>query len=80
MRGVGRIDFLSDGESVYLNEVNTIPGSLSRHLFVDPPLAFEELLADLLAEARERPAAHFSSAGADGIVLRDAGSISRKLT
>jgi len=80
VRGVGRIDFLSDGESVYLNEVNTIPGSLSRHLFVDPPLAFEELLADLLAEARERPAAHFSSAGADGIVLRDAGSISRKLT
>ena len=29
LRGVARLDFLSDGENVYLNEVNTIPGSLA---------------------------------------------------
>lgn len=79
LRGVARVDFLSDGEQLYVNEVNTIPGSLARHLFVDPPLPFAELLAGLLAEAVERPAAHFSSAGADGTVLRGADSIAAKL-
>ncbi len=79
VRGVARIDFLSDGEELYVNEINTIPGSLSRHLFVSPELPFATLLADLLAEARERPAARLGSAGADGLVLRDAGAISAKL-
>ena len=79
VRGVARLDFLSDGEGLYLNEVNTIPGSLARHLFVTPPLPFGELLAGLLAEARERPATRRSSVGADGAVLRDAQSIAAKL-
>ena len=79
LRGVARVDFLSDGDELYVNEVNTIPGSLSRHLFVEPPLAFAELLSGLLAEAVERPAAHLSSAGADGLVLRGAESIAAKL-
>jgi D-alanine-D-alanine ligase len=79
VRGVARIDFLSDGEQLYVNEVNTVPGSLSRHMFVDPPLAFGELLAGLLAEAVERPSARFSTAGADGTLLRGAGSIAAKL-
>jgi D-alanine-D-alanine ligase len=79
LRGVARVDFLADGEQLFVNEVNTIPGSLSRHMFVDPPLAFAELLAGLLAEAVARPAAQFSVAGADGRVLRSAGSIAAKL-
>lgn len=78
-RGVVRVDFLCGGDECYVNEVNTIPGSLSRHLFVDPPVPFEELLADLLREAVERPAAVLSSAGADGVVLRSADSIAAKL-
>jgi D-alanine-D-alanine ligase len=79
-RGVNRVDFLSDGdEQLYLNEVNMVPGSLSRHLFREPPRAFADLLDDLLTEAIERPAVQFSSAGADGAVLRDAGSIAGKL-
>jgi D-alanine-D-alanine ligase len=78
-RGVARIDFLSDLTELYLNEINTIPGSLSRHLFVEPPIAFAELLKAMLTEARERPAALFSATGADGSVLRDAGSIASKL-
>lgn len=36
-------------------------------------------MIDLLTEAVERPAAVFSSAGADGSVLRAAGSIAGKL-
>ena len=79
VRGVARVDFLSDGTCLYLNEINTIPGSLSRHMFINPPLAFSQLLSDLLEEAIERPAARFSSAGADGSVLRDAKNIAGKL-
>lgn len=79
VRGVARIDFLANDTELYVNEVNTIPGSLSKHLFVTPPLAFSTLLADLAAEALERPAHRYSAAGADGMVLRSAGSISSKL-
>jgi D-alanine-D-alanine ligase len=79
IRGVARIDFLANEEECYFNEVNTIPGSLARYLFVDPPLAFGDLLDALLAEATERPTAFFSAAGADGAVLRSASSIAAKL-
>ena len=79
VRGVARVDFLANDDELYVNEINTIPGSLSKHLFVDPPLAFLTLLDDLLAEAVARPTHHYSSAGADGLVLRSAGSIAAKL-
>jgi D-alanine-D-alanine ligase len=79
VRGVARIDFLSDGEQLFVNEINTIPGSLSRHLFIDPQRPFIELLDDLVAEARSRPATSFSADGADGSVLREADSIASKL-
>ncbi len=79
VRGVARIDFLASDTELYVNEVNTIPGSLSKHLFVEPPLPFATLLADLTAEALERPAHRYSAAGADGLVLRSAGSIAAKL-
>ena len=79
VRGVARIDFLANETELYVNEINTIPGSLSKHLFVEPPLAFSRLLADLITEAIERPSHHYSAAGADGLVLRTAGSIAAKL-
>jgi D-alanine-D-alanine ligase len=79
VRGVARLDFLANDRELYVNEVNTIPGSLAKYLFVDPPLPFATLLKDLLAEARERPAHRYSAAGADGLVLRKAGSIAAKL-
>jgi D-alanine-D-alanine ligase len=79
VRGVARIDFLSDGETLLVNEINTIPGSLARYLWVDPPVSFGTLLADLIDEARARPAGRYSAMGADGTVLRSAGSIAAKL-
>ncbi len=79
VRGVARVDFLANDSELYVNEINTIPGSLSKHLFVDPALSFTQLLGDLIAEAVERPTHRFSSAGADGLVLRSAGSIAAKL-
>lgn len=79
VRGVARVDFLSDGTEVLVNEVNTVPGSLARYLWVDPSVPFAELLDGMVAEALERPAALHSAAGADGSVLRSAGSIAAKL-
>jgi D-alanine-D-alanine ligase len=79
VRGMARIDFLSDGRDLFVNEVNTIPGSLARYLWVDPPVPFLVLLADLLDEAVHRPTHAYSATGADGSVLRSAGSIAGKL-
>ena len=79
VRGVARVDFLASDNELFVNEINTIPGSFSKHLFVDPPLAFAQLLGDLIAEAVERPAHRYSAAGADGLVLRTATSIAAKL-
>jgi len=79
VRGVARIDFLSDGTELVVNEVNTIPGSLARYLWIDPRITFEQQLDDLLGEARSRPTHAYSSAGADSSVLRGAGSIAAKL-
>ncbi|MHB8191136.1 MAG: D-alanine--D-alanine ligase family protein [Ferrimicrobium sp.] len=80
VRGVMRIDFLAsdDGELV-LNEVNTIPGSLSHYLFVDPKISFSAQLAADIREARERPTYRPVTAGSDGLVLRSAGTIAAKL-
>jgi D-alanine-D-alanine ligase len=79
VRGVARVDFLASDTELFVNEINTIPGSLSKHLFVDPPIAFGELLGDLIAEAVERPTHRYATAGADGLVLRKATSIAAKL-
>ncbi|HXQ44514.1 MAG TPA: hypothetical protein VN816_07730 [Acidimicrobiales bacterium] len=79
IRGVARIDFLSDGAGWFVNEVNTVPGSLARYLWVDPPLAFIDLLDAMIGEALARPTWRPSASGADGAVLRSAGGIAAKL-
>jgi D-alanine-D-alanine ligase len=79
VRGLARIDFLADGDHLYVNEINTIPGSLSKYLWIDPPLSTNQLLTDLLAEATSAPQRAYSTSGADGSALRSAGSISAKL-
>jgi D-alanine-D-alanine ligase len=79
LRGVARIDFLDAEGELYVNEVNTIPGSLSKYLWVEPEVPFTRLLDDLLGEAEQRPAFHYSTAGADGTALRSAGNIADKL-
>jgi D-alanine-D-alanine ligase len=79
VRGVARIDFLTDGDELVVNEINTIPGSLARYLWIDPVVPFATLLADMVAEASARPTARYNAAGADGLVLRGASSIAAKL-
>jgi D-alanine-D-alanine ligase len=78
LRGVARVDFLLDGEDVWVNEVNTIPGSLAKHLW-EPAVPFLALLDAMLEEAIARPAIAWATDGADGTALRSAGLIDGKL-
>jgi len=79
-RGVARIDFLAnDAGELFLNEVNTIPGSLSHYLFIEPKETLAEQLAKDVAEARERPTYLPVTQGADGSVLQSAATIAQKL-
>jgi D-alanine-D-alanine ligase len=58
--GVARVDFLLEGGDFYVNEVNTIPGSLAFYLWeaggVPFPKLCEELLALAFARKRRRDA------------------------
>jgi D-alanine-D-alanine ligase len=80
LRGVCRIDFLElDGE-VWVNEVNTIPGSMGAYLWIDPPISRQDLFKAMLDEAMASPPRSFSTAGSDGTALRSAGTIAGKLS
>jgi D-alanine-D-alanine ligase len=79
VRGVARIDFLLSGDELFVNEINTIPGSLAKYLWIEPEVPFTQLLTDMLAEAEARPTTHYTTSGADGTALRSAGTIASKL-
>ena len=79
LRGIARIDFLEKEGVLYVNEVNTIPGSMAVYLWIDPPIERARLFRDMLAEAASGPTRVFSTAGSDGTALRSAGSIASKL-
>ncbi len=54
LSGICRIDFLvdaDDGDKLYLNEINTIPGSLAFYLFKNK-FTFTELLDELIENAK----------------------------
>lgn len=54
--GVSRIDFMIDEatDRIYVNEINTIPGSLSFYLWEATGVSFSELLERLIAIAFQR--------------------------
>lgn len=64
--GVSRIDFLNDTETgeLWVNEINTIPGSLSFYLWEAAGLPFDKLLDEMIGLAfkrqRDREALTFS--------------------
>ena len=48
-RGVSRIDFLVDQEeNIYINEINTLPGSISFYLWEGKGFYFEKLISELI--------------------------------
>ncbi|MDE0231201.1 MAG: ATP-grasp domain-containing protein [bacterium] len=78
IRGVSRVDFLSHDGNLYVNEINTLPGSLAAYLWIDPPRSRAELLEDMIAEALAHPRV-FNTVGADGAALKGGGAIAAKL-
>ncbi|MEG2413283.1 MAG: hypothetical protein RSB61_01380 [Clostridia bacterium] len=56
MRGVVRFDFLVDKatETAYINEMNTIPGSLGHYLFADKNLSFGAICDILIEQAQKQ--------------------------
>jgi D-alanine-D-alanine ligase len=80
VRGVARLDFLVEGDQWWINEINTIPGSMARYLWVgEAKVEFAELLTDMLQEATRVPSVRWDASGADGLALRSASSIASKL-
>lgn len=79
VRSVARIDFLLVGEDLFVNEINTIPGSLSWYFWAHEGVPFATLLQQMLAEAATGPTRRFRTEGADGTALRTAGAMARKL-
>ena len=70
--GVARVDFLYDGQ-LYLNEINTVPGSLSSYLFDYDKISFPVLTKNLIDIAIK---AHVEKSklkrASDGKILNDA--------
>lgn len=79
LRGVARIDYLEKDGELWVNEVNTIPGSMAAYLWIDPPISRSQLFGDMVAEAVSTTTRVFSVAGSDGTALRSAGTIASKL-
>ncbi|WP_138159553.1 D-alanine--D-alanine ligase family protein [Peptoniphilus catoniae] len=52
--GVARIDFLLDKDKVYLNEINTLPGSISFYLWEPTGLKFSDLITRLIEIAEKK--------------------------
>lgn len=78
LSGVARIDFLLNGETgeVFVNEVNTIPGSLSFYLWEPLGIRYPELLDRMvsLALKRERERQRFHTSIDTGILRNFSGS------
>ena len=79
VRGVPRIDFLWRGDDVWVNEINTIPGSMAFYFWTPEGVSQAALLGAMIAEATTGPPRRFVTDGADGTALRSAGSIAGKL-
>ncbi len=55
LSGVVRIDFMVDENNiVYVNEINTVPGSLAFYLWKDKDVEFFELIDKLISLAKEK--------------------------
>ncbi len=52
--GAARVDFLLEGENVYVNEINTIPGSVSFYLWEPSGIEFKELIDELINIAKKK--------------------------
>lgn len=61
LSGVVRIDYMIIGDEVYVNEINTTPGSLSFYLFDDGINIFKRMIYEALKKYQNRPETTFLS-------------------
>lgn len=52
--GVIRIDYFVKGEEIYLNEINSVPGSLAFYLFSETLKGFTKMLDNMIVDAEQR--------------------------
>ena len=50
-KGVVRIDYMLDGDELYINEINIIPGSLAFYLWEPLGISFKEMLDCMIEDA-----------------------------
>lgn len=77
LTGIVRVDFLSDGEEMYVNEVNSIPGAFALYLWPgrDPGSLIEDMLEECIQQRATAPPSSFEA----GAALRSASGIAAKL-
>ena len=78
-RGIYRYDFLLHENALYINEINTIPGSHALYLWKNLNNSKFELLDSMIDEALSRQVDNWSLTGSDGIALKSAKDIASKL-
>ncbi|MDR2912034.1 MAG: D-alanine--D-alanine ligase [Alistipes sp.] len=78
--GVARVDFILDGNTIYINEINAIPGSLSFYLWEATGLPFGGLMDALIAGAlkRDRDKSHKTVSYSENIFSKGAFSGGKK--
>lgn len=54
LTGAARLDFLTDGSQLWVNELNSIPGAMAFRLWSESGVSHEQLLADMIDEALEQ--------------------------
>ena len=64
--GIARIDFLVEGDDVYVNEINTIPGSLALYLFENESETLQKIIEQGKLEHKNRK--RINSTYASGII------------
>lgn len=76
--GIARVDFLISEDKIYLNEINTIPGSQALYLWENLGHNKFQLLDDMIQESLQRDSS-WTSEGSDGLALKSAKDIQSKL-
>jgi len=76
--GISRVDFLISEDKIYLNEINTIPGSHALYLWENLGHNKFQLLDDMVQESMQRDSS-WTSEGSDGLALKSAKDIQSKL-
>ncbi len=81
MRGVIRIDYFVVGGKVYLNEINTVPGSLAYYLYCDTLKEFGNMLGELFESALKKGANQqtFQTEFSTGILSFNGGKSAKRL-